>query len=67
MRAPKWEYKTVQIDVSGWLGPKLQPDAVDAELNLYGDAGWELVSAFDVNRGHGHTSAVVALFKRPRN
>jgi hypothetical protein len=66
MRAPQWEYKTLQIDVAGWLGPKVQPEVLDAELNRHGEAGWELVSAFDVNRGHGSTSAIVALFKRPR-
>ena len=67
MRAPQWEYKTVEIDVSGWVTPKVEPDMVDAELNRYGEAGWELVSAFDVNRGHGRTSGILAMFKRPRN
>ena len=67
MRPPQWEYRTVHIDVAGWLGPKVNPEAVDAELNRYGAMGWELVSAFDVNSGHGHTSAIVALFKRLKN
>jgi hypothetical protein len=66
MRPPQWEYKSVQLDVAGWFTPDVQPDALDAALNEHGAAGWELVSAFDVNRGHGRTSAVVALFKRPR-
>ena len=67
MRAPRWEYKTLQIDVASWLGPKIDSSKVDGELNAHGEAGWELVSAFDVNRGHGSTSAIVALFKRPRD
>jgi hypothetical protein len=67
MRAPRWEYKTVRIDVGGWLGPNVQPDALDAELNRYGEDGWELVSAFDVNEGNGSTMAIVTLFKRPRS
>ena len=67
MRAPRWEYESVQIDASGWISPDVQPDRLDAELNAYGEAGWELVSAFDVNRGRGRTSAVVALFERPRD
>ena len=54
------------VDVATWLGPKIDPSALDAELNGHGADGWELISAFDVNRGHGHTSAIVALFKRPR-
>ena len=66
MRPPAWEYKSVQIDVAGFFSPDVQPDLLDAELNAFGAQGWELVSAFDVNRGHGRTSAVVALFKRAR-
>jgi len=66
MRAPRWEYKSLHLDVAGWLGPKVEPDRLDAELNAHGDAGWELVSALDVNTGQGATAAIVALFKRPR-
>ena len=67
MRHPRWEYKTLEIDVAGFFGPNVKPEALDAELNAHGADGWELVSAFDVNRGHGRTSAIVALFKRPRD
>ena len=65
MRPPRWEYKTLQLDVAGWLGPKLVPEQLDAALNAHGAEGWELVSAFDVNHADGITAAVVALFKRP--
>ena len=65
MRAPRWEYRTVQIDVGSWLGPNVEPDAIDAELNRHGEEGWELVSALDVNAAEGSTTAIVALFKRP--
>ena len=67
MRAPQWEYKSVQMDVSGFFSTKLESDQLDAELNALGAEGWELVSAFDLNSGHGRSSGVVALFKRPRN
>lgn len=67
MRAPRWEYTSVRIEVTGWIGPKIDTQAIDAELNRHGDAGWELVSAFDVNRSDGGTAAIVALFKRPRD
>jgi len=66
MRPEKWEYSTVHLNVAGFFGPKLDTDALNAELNAYGDAGWELVSAFDVNRGQGTTSGIVAMFKRSR-
>ena len=61
----RWEYRTVKLDVAGWLGPKVDSVRIDAELNAHGREGWELVSAFDVNQGHGSTSALVLLFKRP--
>ena len=67
MRYTQWEYRTVLIDVSGWLNPTVDPEETNAELNRYGAEGWELVSAFDVNRLHGRTSEVVALLKRPRS
>jgi hypothetical protein len=67
MRPPRWEYKTLRLDVAGWLGPKVDPARFDAELNALGDAGWELVSALDVNRAEGATAAIVALFKRARD
>ena len=67
MRAPRWEYKTLHIDVQGFFGPKVKPEALDAELNAHGDAGWELVSAFDVNRADGTSSALLLLLKRPRD
>jgi hypothetical protein len=67
MRPPRWEYKSVRIDVGTWLGPKMQPELVDAELNRFGDAGWELVSALDLSNTSGSTTAIVALFKRSRD
>ncbi len=66
VRPPQWEYTTALIDVTGWVRAKVDPEATSAELNRYGAEGWELVSAFDVNEGHGRTSKIVALFKRPR-
>lgn len=66
MRGQKWEYTSAVIEVGGWIGPKVDRDVVDTELNRYGEAGWELVGAIDLNAGHGRTSGIVALFKRPR-
>lgn len=66
MRHPQWEYTTVLIEVGGWVSAKVDAEGTTAELNRYGAEGWELVSAFDVNEGHGRTSKIVALFKRPR-
>jgi hypothetical protein len=66
MSASQWEYKTLLIDVTGWFNPQLDAQTSDGELNRHGADGWELVSAFDLNRGHGRTSEVVAMFKRLR-
>lgn len=66
MRPPQWEYRTVQIDVSGWLGPKIKTGEVDSAFNLQGDDGWELVNVLDINVHQGATSALLAVFKRPR-
>lgn len=59
-----WEYRTVKLDVSSWLGPKVEPEKIDAELNAYGREGWELVSVVDVNKHQGTTSELVLVFKR---
>jgi hypothetical protein len=67
MSASKWEYKTILIDVTGWINPQLDPQTADAELNRHGADGWELVNAFDLNRGHGRTSEIIAMFKRLRS
>lgn len=61
----KWEYKTLKVGTSGFLGGKLDEDKFDKSLNDLGKQGWELVTAFDTNLGHGATRDVVAVFKRP--
>ena len=67
MRSPRWEYKSITIDVAGWFGPDVSPEKMDQVLDANGAEGWELVSAFDVNAGHGRTTSIVMLFKRPRD
>ena len=62
----RWEYQTLKFDVAGFFGPDVRPETLDEALNALGAQGWELSSAFDVNRGHGRTSEIVAVFKRSR-
>lgn len=66
MPPSQWEYKSLLINVSAWLGPKIDTEGLDEVLNNYGANGWELVSAFDVNRYHGETGALMVMFKRLR-
>ena len=65
-RGEKWEYRSVRLDVGGWIGPKLDLSELDATLNSVGAEGWELVSAVDLNQSDGRSAAIVALFKRQR-
>jgi hypothetical protein len=62
----RWEYQTVQLDVEGFFRPHVDEESVSYQLNQLGAQGWELVSAFDLNRGHGRSVEIVAMLKRPR-
>ena len=62
----KWEYETVKVAATGFVGGKLDEDTFTTHLNDLGDQGWELVAAFDTNQGGGATRDVVAVFKRPK-
>ena len=66
MAQQRWEYKTLPIDVEGWINPGVDQARVDAELDAHGREGWELVGVLDLNRMHGRTSSLVAFFKRAR-
>jgi hypothetical protein len=61
----RWEYKTIKLSTSGFLGGNLDTGAFDNLLNGLGRDGWELVSAFDTNQSYGASRDVVAVFKRP--
>ena len=60
----QWEYKTLRLDVSGSMAPKVDVAKLDAALNEQGRDGWELVSTFDTNWGSGQSCHIVAVFKR---
>lgn len=67
MRPPRWEYKTVKLDIPGFFGPNVKPDEIDVTLNAMGHEGWELVSAIDMNDGSGRSKEIVVIFKRTRD
>ena len=60
-----WEYQTVKLGVMGTWGVKFDVDETQNFINDLGAEGWELVSAFSVNEGAGHSKEVVFIFKRP--
>jgi hypothetical protein len=66
MAQQRWEYRTLALDVEGWINPGVDLGRADAELVALGNEGWELVSVLDLNRLHGRSSSLVAFFKRAR-
>jgi hypothetical protein len=61
----RWEYQTFKIQPKGLMGGKTDLDDLRNSLNQAGAQGWELVSSFETNLGHGRTREVVFVFKRP--
>ena len=66
----RWEYKTELFPLGrGWGGVgglKFDSDAFDATLNRFDSEGWELLSSYTVDTD-GTSTAIVAIFKRPRS
>lgn len=60
----KWEYKTIKLATTGFVGGKLDERKLDDYMNNLGQQEWELASAFDTNKGTGETRDVVVIFKR---
>ena len=63
----KWEYKTMKLQATGFIGGKLDETKLDYIMNELGAQGWELVTGFDTNKGYGETRDVVIIFKRQKN
>ena len=61
-----WEYKTIKMETTGWLGGKFSAAELDAMLNELGSQDWELAAAFDTNQTEGATRYIVVIFKRPK-
>lgn len=61
----QWEYRVLTTEAAGWFaGGQIDGPEIQKGLNLCGDQGWELVSAFDTNQGHGASRFYVFLLKR---
>jgi len=60
-----WEYNTIKIGATGFMGGKIDESNLDDIMNELGMQGWELTTAFDTNQSYGQTRDVVAIFKRP--
>ena len=62
----RWEYKSVTQKIEGFWSRKVNHAEATALLNEHGEQGWELVSCFDVNEGHGISTSIVFIFKREK-
>ncbi len=62
----KWEYKTIKVELKGFLGGILKTEDFDYELNKLGEQGWELVSSFSTNAAEGYSRDAIAVFKRKK-
>jgi hypothetical protein len=63
----QWEYKTIKLGTTGFLGGKFEVEELDKLLNELGSQGWDLAAAFDTNKTNGETRDVVVIFKRQRD
>lgn len=61
-----WEYKTIKIGATGFMGGKVDENELDTLMNTLGSQGWELSAAMDTNSYQGQTRDVLLIFKRPK-
>lgn len=60
-----WEYKAVKFESKYWyIAGKLDIGKYEVELNILGDAGWEMIAGFDVSQIEGGPKYTVTTFKR---
>ncbi len=45
----RWEYTTITMEASGWMGGIIDGTELTARLNQLGAQGWELVSMLTTN------------------
>ncbi len=62
----QWEYRSLALGTSGFLGGKFDINELDGMMNKLGREGWELVTSFDTNQAYGSTREIVVIFKKPR-
>ena len=67
----KWEYKTIKLATTGFvgglMGGKLDDTKLNNEMNQLGIQGWELVSSFSTSQSFGESRDIVLIFKKVRN
>ncbi len=61
-----WEYKTIKLGATGFIGGKINTAQLDRLMNELGGQSWELAAAFDTDIAGGGTRDVLVIFKRPK-
>lgn len=62
----QWEYFSVKMETSGWLGGIFDHKKFTEQANDLGELGWEMISAFDTNQSGGESREVIIIFKREK-
>lgn len=60
----KFEYNIISLQDEGFWSVEFDWGKLNEELNSLGAEGWEVVSAVDINTGHGRSRDVNILLKR---
>lgn len=62
----KYEYKTISMEATGFMGGQVDVQELDERLNAYGMDGWELIGMVSSNQSYGSTRFILVTFKRER-
>lgn len=63
----KWEYKTVKVPTTGFMGGTLDCAELSEKLNFLGEEGWEVITSLVTNQGNGYSKEVVVILKREKS
>ncbi len=63
----QWEFKMIKFEIHrGIIDVSVNERKCEAEMNMLGKDGWELVSSFVTNDCDGMTNLVLMTFKREK-
>lgn len=60
----KFEYTVIEMPTKGWLGFKVDFEALTTQLNDLGKKGWEVASMSDTNLHQGSSKGMLIILKR---
>lgn len=63
----QWEYKILKFEIArGFIDVSVNEHEWEAEINMLGIDGWELISSYSTNDVDGMTNHVLMTFKREK-